>query len=237
MNTGPTWAVVPARSGSRGFPDKNIAPLLGTPLLSHSLRFAQKLPFVDRVVLSTDDPVYAAIGREHGADVPFLRGADASADTAMEEHVLEDLRLACARTGETPPAHVIWLRPTHPIRSVQAFEAARALYQQHEDAVCVVVHEDPRVFFADGDHLAPTVPAFQTRSMVRRQDCAPAYRIFGGEIFAFPSSFDPRFLGRARFVVAPDACRFDIDDAVDLARLEAEITHPQRRERYAGLVH
>lgn len=237
MKTGPTWAVVPARSGSRGFRDKNIAPLLGTPLLSHSVRFAAKLPFVDRVVLSTDAEHYADIGRQHGADVPFLRSGHAATDDAMEEHVLADLREACTTSGQEPPANVVWLRPTHPVRSVDAFTRAWDLYRQHGDAVCVVVRADPRVFFADGDHLAPVVPAFHERSMVRRQDCPPSYRIFGGEIFAFPDGLDPRFLGSPRFVVAPDACHFDIDDAIDLARLEAELTHPERRRRYAGLVH
>lgn len=236
--SGLTWAVVPARSGSRTFKDKNIAPLLGTPLFAHSIRFGHALPFVDRVVLSTDSEAYAALGREHGADVPFLRGARAAADDAMEEHVLEDLRLACERTGTEPPAHVVWLRPTHPLRSLEAFTEAWSLYRERGEAVCVVVRDDPRLFFASGNRLEPVLPAFQDRSMVRRQESPPAYRIFGGEIFSFPRAFDPRFLGeRPRFVVAPDACHFDIDDAIDLARLEAEIQHPQRQHRYAGLVH
>ena len=235
---GVTWAIVPARSGSRGFPDKNVHLLDGVPLLAHSIHFGRKLPFVDRVVLSTDSERYAELGRQYGADVPFLRGPRASADDAMEEHVLDDLRLACESTGERAPDHVVWLRPTHPLRSVAAFVDAWNLYRSTGDGVCVVVREDPRVFFGDGDRLRAVVPAFADRSMVRRQDCPPAYRIFGGEIFSFPTSFDPMFLGaNPRFVVAPDGCHFDIDHLVDLQRLESVILHPETRNRYAGLVH
>lgn len=238
MSNQVTWAIVPARSGSRGFQDKNVALLDGHPLLAYSVRFGLKLPFVDRVVLSTDSEEYAAIGRKYGADVPFLRGERASADDAMEEHVLEDIRLACARTGTTPPDHVVWLRPTHPLRSVDAFVAAWEVHQESGDGVCVVIREDPRVFFGHEGRLDPVLPDFDERSMVRRQDCAPAFRIFGGEIFRFPERFDPLFLGRRpRYVVAPDACHFDIDDAVDLERLASRILHPETRDHYAGLVH
>lgn len=233
-----TWAVVPARSGSRGFPDKNVALLDGLPLFAYSVAFGRALPFVDRVVMSTDSAAYAELGRAHGAEVPFLRGERASLDDAMEEHVLDDLREACERTGERAPDHVVWLRPTHPLRSVDVFVQAWELYRSTGDAVCVVTRDDPRLFFGDGDLLAPVLDAFQDRSMVRRQDCPPAYRIFGGEIFPFPRKFERRFLGeRPRFVVAPDRCHADIDHLADLERLAHRITHPSTRGAYEGLVH
>ena len=49
-----TWAVVPARSGSKGIKHKNIIPFFKKPLLAHSINFAKKLNFIDKIILSTD---------------------------------------------------------------------------------------------------------------------------------------------------------------------------------------
>lgn len=54
MNKKILWAIIPARSGSVGLKNKNITSFLGKPLLAHSINFAKKLKFVDKVLLSTD---------------------------------------------------------------------------------------------------------------------------------------------------------------------------------------
>ena len=66
------YAIVPARSGSRGLPDKNIKVLAGKPLIAYSIDFAKRLG-VDRIFCSTDSKEYACIAKTHGAEVPFLR--------------------------------------------------------------------------------------------------------------------------------------------------------------------
>jgi len=55
------WAVVPARSGSKRFINKNIHYFNGKPLLADSIEFAKKLSYVDKVLLSTDSKAYADI--------------------------------------------------------------------------------------------------------------------------------------------------------------------------------
>lgn len=61
-------AVIGARSGSKGIPDKNIKPLLGKPLFLWVAEAAKKARSVSRLVLSTDSPAYAALanGTEYG---------------------------------------------------------------------------------------------------------------------------------------------------------------------------
>jgi len=71
-----TVAYIPARSGSTRLPNKNILPLGGHPLLAYSIRTALLTPGIDMVVVDTDDENYAAIAREYGATVPFLRPAE-----------------------------------------------------------------------------------------------------------------------------------------------------------------
>ncbi len=75
-------AIVPARSGSKGLPHKNIRPLLGKPLLAWSIESALSCPYVDNVILSTDSEEYADIGQVYGAKIPFLRPAEFATDKA-----------------------------------------------------------------------------------------------------------------------------------------------------------
>mgnify|MGYP000956410186 CR=1 FL=1 len=82
------YAVIPARSGSKGLPDKNIKIIDERPLIDFSIVFAKKIPSVTRIFCSTDSKEYAAIARTCGAEVPFLRSQEAASDNAMEQHIL-----------------------------------------------------------------------------------------------------------------------------------------------------
>jgi CMP-N-acetylneuraminic acid synthetase len=233
------WAVIPARAGSKGYPNKNIADLDGIPLLGHSIKFAQKLNYVDKIFLSTDSDEYASIGRKLGAFVPFLRSAEASADHSMEEDILFDISVGCALHSLDLPDIVIWLRPTHPLREIQVFDRA---YQKYltgiYNSVCVVTPEDPRVFFDRNGLLYSHLDDFSFKSMVRRQDCQTAYRIFSGEIFAFPEKFNKKFLGeKIGFEVADKRCKFDIDYQEDLDYLNYLLKTKNGKNRYKDFIH
>ena len=72
--------IVPARGGSKGVPGKNTRPLAGQPLLAYAARAAQASGVIDKLVLSTDSPDIAEVGRQAGIEVPFLRPAALAAD-------------------------------------------------------------------------------------------------------------------------------------------------------------
>jgi CMP-N,N'-diacetyllegionaminic acid synthase len=120
-------ALVPARAGSRRVPGKNVRRLGGHPLLAYSIAAAREAGVFQRVVLSTDDAEYAAIGRHYGADVPFLRPAElagpAATDIGWIQHALAELRSA----GEQVEAFVI-LRPTSPFRTATTIRRAWELF-------------------------------------------------------------------------------------------------------------
>ena len=73
-------AVIPARSGSTRIKDKNIYPFKGKPLMAWTIEAAKKSGMFDKIIVSTDSEEYAEIGRNYGAEVPFLR--DKYADNA-----------------------------------------------------------------------------------------------------------------------------------------------------------
>jgi len=230
------WALIPARSGSKGFTNKNISPLLGIPLLAHSINFAKKLRFVDRIIVSTDCRHYADIAVTYGAEAPFLRGDKAASDMAMEEDILWDIKHNCDLVNIEYPKSMVWLRPTHPLRLVKSFDEAFRLHKRTDKAVCLVIEDDARLFIEENGSLRTVLPNFDNRSMVRRQDCPKAYRIFAGEIFEFPSEFNQKFLGDDWIhVVMPKECKFDIDDQMDLERLETMIK--LKENKYKKYIH
>ena len=57
------FALIPARSGSKGIPDKNIKLLDGVPLIAYSIAAALQSSIIDRVIVSTDSEEYAEIAR------------------------------------------------------------------------------------------------------------------------------------------------------------------------------
>ena len=82
---GHVLALVPARGGSKGIPDKNIRPLLGHTLLHYAAQAAVASGVIDRMVLSTDSERVADEGRRSGLEVPFLRPGELAQDDLLDE--------------------------------------------------------------------------------------------------------------------------------------------------------
>ena len=116
-------AVIPARGGSKGIPRKNLQPLLGVPLVAHSIRHAREAQLVDRVIVSTDDDEIASVSTAAGAEV-VLRPAELAGDTAPSEGALLHVLDALTERGEDVPELVVFLQATSPIRRPVDIDAA-----------------------------------------------------------------------------------------------------------------
>lgn len=121
-------AVVPARSGSRGLPDKNIRDLCGKPMLAYSIEAALGSDRFERVIVSTDSERYGAIAMSYGAEVAY-RGVDLSDSEATTFMVLEDL---LGRLDPRPPVFAL-LQPTSPLRTVEQVKEAVDLFIERSD--------------------------------------------------------------------------------------------------------
>lgn len=116
-------AFIPARSGSKRVPNKNVRPLSGHPLLAYTVRAAIDSGVFDAVVCATDSPLYADVARHYGAEVPFLRSAEISGDTSPDiEWVVWMLR-QLEEAGRPFDAFSI-LRPTSPFRLPETIRRA-----------------------------------------------------------------------------------------------------------------
>lgn len=130
-------AIIPARSGSKGIKDKNLAVLGGYPLLAYSIVAAIQSGRIDRVLLSTDSRQYAEIGRRYGAEVPFLRPAEYSTDQSTDRefmlHAMQWVREHEARL----PEYWVHLRPTTPLRDPALLDAALAALESRPEATAL----------------------------------------------------------------------------------------------------
>jgi len=103
-------AIIPARGGSKGIPKKNIVNIGEYPLIAYSITAARLCDSIDRIIVSTDDPIIAEVAVEYGAEVPFVRpkeyATDSSSDFEFLKHFFDNVDCE----------EVALLRPTTPFR-------------------------------------------------------------------------------------------------------------------------
>jgi CMP-N,N'-diacetyllegionaminic acid synthase len=217
-----TWAIIPARNGSKRLPDKNIKKFLKKPLIFYSINFAKKLKFIDNIFVSTDSMNYKnIIEKKYDIKIPFLRSKIAANDKSMEEDILFDILKQCKKNKLKLPTDVLWLRPTMPLRCLSSFNKAFKIYKKQKKSLCMIVEQDSRLFRIKKNFIIPVNKDFTKKSMIRYQDTKPYYKIFYGEFFKFPKQFNREFLTKKKkYYILPDECKYDIDTKLDLKYLE-----------------
>lgn len=147
---------IPARAGSSRVPDKNARLLGGHPLLAYTIRMALLLPDVDIVAVNTESPRYAALAREHGAEVPALRPPELASDQADLGQALRFLLDHLAAEGR-PVGTFINMFPTSPFRNLSVLRDLRRRLD-HFRGVATVVRLAPGLsglYHGLGASLAP----------------------------------------------------------------------------------
>ena len=77
-------AIIPARGGSKGIPNKNLAEVNGQSLVSRAIESALQSGVVDFVVVSSDNQTILDEATKAGA-VPINRPAELASDSAAIE--------------------------------------------------------------------------------------------------------------------------------------------------------
>lgn len=136
-------AIIPARSGSKGVPKKNIKELAGAPLISYTIKAAKKSEFITRVIVSTDSEEIADVARKYGAEVPFLRPAELATDDAKAIDVylytIERLNLE----NDEQINEFLVLLPTSPLRNYMDIDQAIKIFKKkNADSVISVTETE-----------------------------------------------------------------------------------------------
>lgn len=155
-------AFIPARSGSKRVPNKNIKHLGGHPLLAYTVRAAIESGVFDAVICATDSELYASAARHYGAEVPFLRSeaisGDKSPDIEWVIWMLDELK----KQGREYDVFSI-LRPTSPFRKPETIQRAWDVFIQDGRADSLRAIEKckqhpGKMWMIRGDRMLPLLP-------------------------------------------------------------------------------
>ncbi|MCG7323088.1 MULTISPECIES: acylneuraminate cytidylyltransferase family protein [Arsenicicoccus] len=228
-------AVIPARGGSKGLPGKNVRPLVGLPLIVHSIRAAGLTPGITRCIVTTDDPQIADVARANGGDVPFLRPPELATDWTPMGPVIKHALAAVEESEGAAYDALVLLDPTSPARRPEQLdEAVRRLLA--DDALDGVISVSEPTFQPTWVGVRETTPGAaveryyaEGRGVTRRQD-TPRYLRINGNFYAWRADFVRRLEvswfdeGRHGMLEIPEKQAFSIDDEYEFRLIESLVT-------------
>lgn len=222
-----TVAFIFARGGSKGLPGKNIRPLGGKPLIAWSIEHAHSVNRIERVIVSTDSEEIAAVAREYGAEVPFIRPAELARDDSPEwlawRHALNYLR----ETAGALPEAMVSIPTTAPLRLPVDIENCLDEYEKGDADMVITVtdaHRSPyfNMVKTNADGTVGLVIPVQS-AIARRQDAPVVYDMATVCYIASPEfvmTHNATFEGRVKAVQVPTERAIDIDTLLDFQMAE-----------------
>lgn len=214
-------AIIPARSGSRGLPRKNIADLGGHSLISWTIRAACVSGVFKRVIVSTDSEEVVAYAKMHGVETPFIRPAYLA--TAEARSI--DVVLHALDNTNTYDGSFALLQPTSPFRSAYHLKQAVRKYLGSEVSSLVSATQGKPLGWQYQETSNGRVQKVIKNSVLphRRQDSSPVY-VLNGAIYLCSASkfrksesliFDDTVLYKMNFI---DSIDIDYKNDLLLAR-------------------
>ncbi len=175
--------IIPARGGSKRIPRKNIKDFLGKPIIAYSIEAALKSGLFDDVMVSTDDKEIAAIARQYGASVPFMRSAETANDYATTADVLLEVIAKYRECGREFDA-LCCLYATAPFVKAERLRECYNLMQGDIDSAFTVVEYSypiQRSLVTDGKLIRLAYPEHKNS---RSQDLQKHYHDAGQFYFS-----------------------------------------------------
>ena len=210
-------AIIPARGGSKGVPRKNIRVVAGKSLIAWTVEAARGSRYIDRLIVSTDDPEIAQVAIECSCEVPFMRPPELALDdtpgVAPVHHALQTL----------PESYdiVVLLQPTSPLREAVDIDGCLELMMRENAKACVsVVMPDKSPYWMYGLGGGQRLEPLLENRFIRRQEIPPVYAL-NGAVYVADSRWmltsDSFVCGDTVAYIMPKERSLDIDDEVDFS--------------------
>lgn len=217
--------VIPARSGSKGLPGKNIKLLHGKPLIAWTIAEALKSKYLDKILVSTDDRKIAGISRKYGAEVPFMRPKKLATSTAK---MIDVLLYVLARLKKNKEEYdlIMLLQPTSPLRRYEDIDASiELLFRKKVKSVISVCESEHHPYLAVklACHGQLTDSHRKMIANKNRQELPPYYRINGALYLSYIDFLkkEKGFIGGGTYAyVMPQERSIDIDTEFDFKLTE-----------------
>lgn len=173
-------AIIPARKGSKGIPNKNIIPLNGVPLIEYTLKEAEKVSIIDKIIVSTDSEEIISISKKYKVDVLGLRPKELSNDTAILYDVLK-YEIDNHKLMQLNYDVIVLLQPTSPLRPSYLIEKALKTFinEEQQSALSVSEVDDNPIFFRTINTSNRLEKLLEVESTIRRQDLPKYYKVNG----------------------------------------------------------
>ncbi len=230
--------IVGARAGSKSIPNKNIKPILGKPLMAWIIEAAKNSKYINKLILSTDSEKYARLGREYGAETPFIRPAkfadDKASDVDFLTHAVDWLEKNAGYKADI----ILRLPPTTPLCKTSHINGVIEILLNDPSATSArTITPAPKhpykLWKTEGDVLVPFIPkeitGFAEPSNMPRQALVPAFAHVDAIAVRYDTLMRERLLtgSRVRYFKIDKADSIDIDTENDF--LLAEILLKNRR--------
>lgn len=206
--------IIPARGGSKGIPKKNIQDLGGLPLIAHTIEAAKKIFNPKNIIVSTDSNKIAAIAKQFGATVPYLRPKEISQDNSSSIDLINDL-LEKFSDFE----NLVLLQPTSPLRQSHHIVEAIDVFEDTLSNSLISVKEinfNPNYFFRHNNSylsIDKTIKHSSRQDSEKRVYPNGAIYITSKKSLLKHQSF---FSKKTAFYVMDKISSIDIDDLDDL---------------------
>ncbi len=217
-------ALIPARAGSKGIRDKNLAEVGGRSLLRWAVDLALAMPEIDRCIVSTDGREIASEAARLGAEV-HPRPAELAGDDAMVMDTILEVRRWHKAVGQGCEQFVL-LQPTSPFRAPESVRRCLAALSEGSDSAATFAParlHPHRAFRLEGDEPRPYLEG-AVPWLPRQELRPPAYELTGG-VYALwverlPANSPSLLFGRST-AVRTEGPLIDIDDHHDLEMANA----------------
>lgn len=221
------FATICARGGSKGVPGKNIRPLLGKPLIAHTIEQALTSELFEHVVVSTDSEEIAAIAKDYGAEIPFLRPKELADDTCPKWPAVRYTLLEYEKLSGDQYDIVVDLDPTSPLRNIEDIKGCISLLLERNASNVITAMPSRRSPYFN---LIEEYPdgriglAKTTESPITcRQDSPKCYDM-NASIYVWSRDAilnnDTVFLDQTALYVMPEERSIDIDCELDFQFVE-----------------
>lgn len=218
--------LIPARSGSKGIPNKNIIELNGKTLIAYTIEAAKQCAERSDICVSTDSEEIAKEAKKIGADVPFMRPGKLADDYASMEDVIKHAVEHYTSRGIIYD-YVVLLQPTSPLRRAHHIREAVNLIDEDTEMIISVKETKSNPYYImyleDDDGLLRKLMKFEYS---RRQDCPKVYELNGAIYIISVSLLNVKGMGELekKKYVMDDISSIDIDDVNDLEFVKYIIT-------------
>ncbi|MFQ9933212.1 MAG: cytidylyltransferase domain-containing protein [Lachnospiraceae bacterium] len=205
-------AVIPARAGSKGIPNKNIRLINNHPLVYYTINNAKKSKYITDIIVSTDSTEIETIARQMHVSVK-KRSEKLCGDSVTLDTVIYDA------AKDFDADYIISMQPTSPTLTVSTLDSAIEYALIHKTDTLISVINNPHLAWIEEGGIKK--PAYKER--LNRQYLPPYYLETGAFFISRKNVVTPssRFGGRCDVFEIPETEAIDIDTFEDLKYAEA----------------